>query len=205
VGRQYGTAPLAKITPPELTAPPRAPQPSRQQSAPGSPRCRHGDAAGSSLTSERHSDGFLLTWAGLGVIVAAVEGVLARLVAVARPVGAVGPPAGAATGRGAARAAQPQGGTAGGGGTRSREEEEEEEEQCWGGGGWRRQRGGTAGAARHGGAARRAASAPAHGAPRPAAFGRWEGRSRPASQSERRRAAEKDRPSERCPGPGGQG
>ena len=81
--------------------------------------------------SERHSYGFLLTWAGLGVIVAAVEGVLARLVAVARPVGAVGPPAGAAAGRGAARAAQPQGGTAGGGGTRGREKEEEEEEEKW--------------------------------------------------------------------------
>lgn len=134
---------------------------------------------------------------------AAVEGVLAHLVAVARPVGAVGPPAGAAAGRGAARAAQPQGGTAGGGGTRGREEEEEEEVEEWWR--WRWRSGGTAGAERHGGAARSAALAPADGAPRPAAFGRWEGSGRPASQNERQRAAVKTRPSERCPGPGGQG
>lgn len=43
---------------------------------------------------------------------AAVEGASARLVAVTRPVGSVGPPAGAEAGRVAARAAQPVGGTA---------------------------------------------------------------------------------------------
>lgn len=56
-----------------------------------------------------------LTWASLGVVVAAVEGAGTRLVAVAGPVGAVGPPAGAEAGRAAAGAAEPAGGTAGGG------------------------------------------------------------------------------------------
>lgn len=69
---------------------------------------------------------------------AAVEGVLARLVAVAGPVGAVGPPAGAQAGRVSAGAAQPQGGTAGGGAAGQGQQRQQ-------------QRGGTA---RHGGPAR---------------------------------------------------
>lgn len=120
--------PSAGSIPPSATRiPARPPRSSHEQSRPraalsspaGAPRAgRCGaarQAAGTAGPREQPRPRRPLTRAGLGVVVAAVEGAGTRLVAVAGPVGAVGPPAGAQAGRAAAGAAQPAGGAAGGG------------------------------------------------------------------------------------------
>lgn len=150
--------PSARSIPPSATRPPACPlslspgakrSPAGAAGAPRAGRCRWARGpAGGSRRRERPQPRRPLTWAGLGVVVAAVEGAGARLVAVAGPVGAVGPPAEAEAGRVAARAAEPAGGAAGVGAAGQGRQ------------GQQRQQGGPAGTPRHGGAAPSPTSAP---------------------------------------------